>query len=83
MDNIFRVSFQHREIPKKLRNRDHITKILQLDEEEHPNSEKLKKVTEVTLKELKKLYESAIKPMEVLYKYRDLSNRHFAGEWIN
>lgn len=77
------LSFQHQEIPKKLRNKDHITKILQLNEEEHPNSEKIKKVTEVTLKELKKLYEFAIKPMEVLYKYRDLSNRHFGGKWIN
>lgn len=72
--------FQHREIPKKLRNKEHISTILQLDEEEHSDSEKLKKVTEVTLKELKKLYDSAIKPMEVLYKYRDLSNRHFGGE---
>ncbi len=70
---------QDHEIPKKLRNRDHITKILQLDRDENPNTEKLKKVTETTLKELKKLYESAIKPMEMLYKYRDLSNRHFGG----
>ncbi|KAK7595472.1 hypothetical protein V9T40_013297 [Parthenolecanium corni] len=73
---------KHREIPKKLRNKEHISTILQLDEEEHSDSEKLKKVTEVTLKELKKLYDSAIKPMEVLYKYRDLSNRHFGDPEI-
>lgn len=70
---------QNPEIPKKLRNRDHIKRILQLETEESPEIEKLKKVIETTLKELKKIYENAIKPMEVLYKYRDLSNRHFGG----
>lgn len=71
---------QDREIPKKLRDRDHIEKVLQLDTEENVENEKLKKVTEHTLKELKKIYDSAIKPMEILYKYRDLSNRHFGGK---
>lgn len=74
---------QNQEIPKKLRKRDHIDKILQLEKEESAESEKLKKVIDATLKELKKLYESAIKPMEVLYKYRDLSNRHFGGTTLH
>ncbi|XP_065201512.1 sarcalumenin [Planococcus citri] len=71
-----------REIPKKLRNRDHIDTTLQIEKEESAASDKLKKLTDTTLKELKRLYENAIKPMEVLYKYRDLSNRHFGDPEI-
>jgi len=76
---IFVLFFQGRTIPKKLRSRDHIQKVLRLEIEESAATEKIKKLTEATLKELKKLYDNAIKPMETLYKYRDLSNRHFGG----
>lgn len=34
------------------------------------------------LKELKKIFDSAIKPLETMYKYRDLSNRHFGDPEI-
>lgn len=34
------------------------------------------------MRDLKKLYENAIKPLETLYKYRDLSNRHFGDAEI-
>lgn len=37
---------------------------------------------EAILKELKKIFDSAIKPLETMYKYRDLSNRHFGDPEI-
>jgi hypothetical protein len=39
----------------------------------------LAKTTDTTLKELKRVYDNAIKPLEMLFKYRELSNRHFGG----
>ncbi|KAJ8923831.1 hypothetical protein NQ315_010413, partial [Exocentrus adspersus] len=70
------------EIPTELRPRDHVEKLLKLDEESSEIESIINRVSEVTLKELKKLYENAIKPLEVLYKYRDLSNRHFGDAEI-
>lgn len=40
------------------------------------------KTGEVILKDLKKVFDNAIKPLETLYKYRDLSNRHFGDPEI-
>lgn len=37
----------------------------------------LKKTGDVILKDLKRIYDSSVKPLESMYKYRDLSNRHF------
>lgn len=45
-------------------------------------NEALQKTAEITLNNLKKIYENAIKPLETLYKYRDLSNRHFGDSEI-
>ncbi|XP_055300874.1 sarcalumenin isoform X3 [Sitodiplosis mosellana] len=70
------------EIPEDLRDRSHIDEILNLNEEDFAENEALEKVAENTLKDLKKIYENAIKPLEVLYKYRDLSNRHFGDPEI-
>lgn len=39
-------------------------------------------LTDKTLKELKKVYEQAIKPLETTYRYRELSNRHFGDPEI-
>ena len=39
-------------------------------------------LTEKTLKELKKIYEHAIRPLETTYQYRELSNRHFGDPEI-
>lgn len=39
-------------------------------------------MADFVLKDLKKIYENAIKPLENLYKYRDLSNRHFGDPEI-
>lgn len=36
----------------------------------------------MVLKELKKVFDNAIKPLELMYKYRDLSNRHFGDPEI-
>jgi N-terminal EH-domain containing protein len=37
----------------------------------------LKRTGDVVLKELKKIYDNAVKPLETMYKYRELSNRHY------
>lgn len=70
------------EIPENLRSRDHITKILRLDEEASEAELTIDKSAEIILRDLKRLYENSIKPLEGLYKYRDLSNRHFGDPEI-
>ncbi|XP_026735821.1 sarcalumenin [Trichoplusia ni] len=70
------------EIPENLRSRDHITKILRLDEEASEDELTIEKSADIVLRDLKKLYENSIKPLEGLYKYRDLSNRHFGDPEI-
>ncbi|KAJ8975813.1 hypothetical protein NQ317_013744 [Molorchus minor] len=70
------------EIPTELRPRDQVEKLLKLDDQSSETETIINKVSAITLKELKKLYENAIKPLEVLYKYRDLSNRHFGDAEI-
>lgn len=42
----------------------------------------LKRTGDVVLKELKRVFDNAIKPLESMYKYRDLSNRHFGDPEI-
>jgi hypothetical protein len=37
--------------------------------------EYVQEVTDKTLKDLKKVYEESIKPLENIYKYKELSNR--------
>nr|XP_023024911.1 sarcalumenin [Leptinotarsa decemlineata] len=70
------------EIPSELRARDHVEQLLKVDEDSSETEKLINKVSDITLKELKKLYENAIKPLEVLYKYRELSNRHFGDAEI-
>jgi len=60
--------------PREVRSREHVKKILGLEE---TTSDEILKITESTLKELKKVYESSIKDLEKTYKYKELSNRHF------
>lgn len=71
--------FQPIEIPSNLRTRDHMSQILGLAPSADDKEKLLAKTEDNTLRELKKLYDVAIKPLEILYKYRDLSNRHFGG----
>ncbi|XP_014276825.1 uro-adherence factor A [Halyomorpha halys] len=70
------------EIPENLRSREHMSQILRLSSENEEIEKGLGKIAESTLRELKKLYDAAIKPLEILYKYRDLSNRHFGDPEI-
>ncbi|XP_075234886.1 uncharacterized protein LOC142332364 [Lycorma delicatula] len=69
-------------IPEKLRSRDHLAEILRLGPEAAETEQLLSKTIDITLRELKRLYDNAIKPLEMLYKYRDLSNRHFGDPEI-
>ncbi|KAI5645756.1 sarcalumenin [Phthorimaea operculella] len=69
-------------IPENLRSRDHINQILRLDEEASEAEILIEKSADIILRDLKKIYENSIKPLEVLYKYRDLSNRHFGDPEI-
>jgi N-terminal EH-domain containing protein len=73
---------QEFEIPENLRDRDHITELLHLDDVSSTTEDAIHKTADVILKELKKIYDNAIKPLEVQYKYRDLSNRHFGDPEI-
>ncbi|KAL3289531.1 hypothetical protein HHI36_022948 [Cryptolaemus montrouzieri] len=70
------------DIPKDLRSRDHVEQLLKLDREATKTEEIVDRISEITLRELKRLYENAIKPLETLYKYRDLSNRHYGDAEI-
>ncbi|KAF5289281.1 hypothetical protein FQR65_LT11902 [Abscondita terminalis] len=70
------------EVLENLRPRDHVSQLLKLDTESVELENIFEKTSDIVLKELKKLYENAIKPLETLYKYRDLSNRHFGDSEI-
>lgn len=70
------------EIPENLRSREHIIQILRLDEEASESELIIEKSADIVLRDLKRLYENSIKPLEGLYKYRDLSNRHFGDPEI-
>ncbi|KAG6456115.1 hypothetical protein O3G_MSEX009566 [Manduca sexta] len=70
------------EIPENLRSRNHINQILRLDEEASEAELVIERSADIVLRDLKRLYENSIKPLEVLYKYRDLSNRHFGDPEI-
>lgn len=79
---IRKIIFQESVTPENLRDRSHIDEILRLNEDSMAQNEALEKIADNTLKELKRIYENAIKPLETLYKYRDLSNRHFGDSEI-
>lgn len=65
-----------------MRSRDHIADLLHLDDESAVQEQIINNNADVILKDLKRIYENAIKPLETLYKYRDLSNRHFGDAEI-
>ncbi|EDV90690.1 midasin isoform X2 [Drosophila grimshawi] len=69
-------------IPENRRSRQHISELLQLDEEFNAREKATDNVAEIILRDIKKIYENAVKPLETLYKYRDLSNRHFSDPEI-
>ncbi|XP_012146747.2 uncharacterized protein LOC100877631 isoform X2 [Megachile rotundata] len=69
-------------VPENLRPREHINQLLKLDEENEDKERAIEKLADIILKDLKKVYDNAIQPLESLYKYRDLSNRHFGDPEI-
>lgn len=69
-------------VPENLRPRDHLNQLLKLDEENEEKERTISKIGYDVLKELKRVYDNAIQPLESLYKYRDLSNRHFGDPEI-
>ncbi|XP_076179598.1 uncharacterized protein LOC143152888 isoform X2 [Ptiloglossa arizonensis] len=69
-------------VPENLRPHDHINQLLKLDEENEEKERAIQKIEDVILKDLKRVYDNAIQPLESLYKYRDLSNRHFGDPEI-
>ncbi|XP_066590134.1 sarcalumenin [Prorops nasuta] len=73
---------QEIEIPENLRPREHINQLLRLDEENEEKESAIEKTADIILRDLKRLYDNAIQPLETLYKYRDLSNRHFGDPEI-
>ncbi|XP_032680699.1 sarcalumenin isoform X2 [Odontomachus brunneus] len=70
------------EIPENLRPRDHINQLLKLDEENEQKERATQRMADIILRDLKRLYDNAIQPLETMYKYRDLSNRHFGDPEI-
>lgn len=72
--------YQAFDIPTNLRSRSHISQILHLDDGSDEVEKVIHKASDTILKELKRIYDNAIRPLEKLYKYRDLSNRHFGGQ---
>jgi len=63
--------------PPMIRSRAHIDQVMTFEDEEEPG-----KVVDDTLKDLRKIYENSIKPLEDIYKYKELSNRHFGDPEI-
>ena len=55
---------------------------MQLDDQSNAREKAVDNVAEIILRDIKRTYENAIKPLEALYKYRDLSNRHFGDPEI-
>lgn len=66
------------EAPEVQRPRDHINKILRLDEDTNDKNLRTNAVS-IILKELKKLIENAVRSLEGIFKYNDVSNRNFGG----
>lgn len=60
---------------EEVRSRDHIEEILHLDEIGSVSDKEEQTLVGSIFKELKRIYESAIKPLELLYKYRSITNR--------
>ena len=70
--NIFQIVLT----PSTLRSRDHISSIIGLDESSRSTTSRTEAIADATLKDLKRVFETAIRPLEKAYKYQDISNRH-------
>lgn len=65
-----------------MRDRSHIIELLNLNSDSQDKEQLLTKYSETILQDLKRIYDNSIKPLEQLYKYRDLSNRHYGDAEI-
>lgn len=65
-------------MPSAFRPRDHIDSILGLDASAKHFASRTDPIAEASLRDLKKIYETAVKPLEMTYKYHDISNRHLS-----
>uniref|UniRef100_A0A182NFJ1 Dynamin-type G domain-containing protein n=1 Tax=Anopheles dirus TaxID=7168 RepID=A0A182NFJ1_9DIPT len=70
------------EIPSNLRDTAHIYELLNINDDASAREKALQETADVILRDLKRIYDNSIKPLETLYKYRDLSNRHFGDPEI-
>ncbi|XP_076321687.1 sarcalumenin-like [Tachypleus tridentatus] len=70
--------------PKKLppRSRKHIVQILQLNEIGTETDKEESDLIQTILNDMKKIYNNAIKPLENLYKYREISDRQLGDSEI-
>ncbi len=66
------------EPPEVRRSRDHIAKILRLDEGAEVDMLRESTVSGV-LKDVKRLVENSVRSLEGIFKYNDVSNRNFGG----
>lgn len=55
---------------------------MHLDDRSSHTEVAVNKAADIILRDLKRIYDNAIKPLETVYKYRDLSNRHFGDPEI-
>uniref|UniRef100_A0A8W7PSU5 Dynamin-type G domain-containing protein n=1 Tax=Anopheles coluzzii TaxID=1518534 RepID=A0A8W7PSU5_ANOCL len=70
------------EIPTNLRDTTHVYELLNINDDASSREKALQETADVILRDLKRIYDNSIKPLETLYKYRDLSNRHFGDPEI-
>ncbi|XP_035918796.1 sarcalumenin-like, partial [Anopheles stephensi] len=70
------------QIPSNLRDTTHIYELLNINDDAPAREKALQETADVILRDLKRIYDNSIKPLETLYKYRDLSNRHFGDPEI-
>ena len=59
----------------EIRSRDHIEEILRIEEIGSVSDKEEQKLIDSIFRDLKRIYESSIKPLELLYKYRSITNR--------
>merc|ERR1712128_93500 len=60
------------------RSRVQLEATLGLDDPSLDAAQRTDPISDASLRELKKIYETSIKPLELLYKYEDISNRHIS-----
>lgn len=62
------------------RSRDHIAKTLRLGQDAETDMMRESLVTSV-LKDVKRLVENSVRSLEGIFKYNDVSNRNFGGQY--